>query len=40
MLFAGSNLDEAREVFAAAAYYRPGVRLTIHPAIQDCSNNV
>jgi hypothetical protein len=30
MLYAGSNLDKAREVFAAAIYYhRPRIRLTI-----------
>jgi hypothetical protein len=29
MLFAGSNLDKAREVFAAAIYHRPRIRLTI-----------
>jgi hypothetical protein len=27
--FAGSDLDEAREVFAAAIYRRPRIRLTI-----------
>jgi hypothetical protein len=29
MLYAGSNLDKAREVFAAAIYHRPRIRLTI-----------
>jgi hypothetical protein len=29
MLFAGSNLDRAREVFAAAIYHRPRIPLTI-----------
>ena len=29
MLFAGSNLDKAREVFASAIYHRPRIRLTI-----------
>ena len=29
MLHAGSNLDKAREVFAAAIYHRPRIRLTI-----------
>jgi hypothetical protein len=29
MLYAGSNLDKAREVFAAAIYRRPRIRLTI-----------
>jgi hypothetical protein len=29
MLFAGSNLDKAREVFAAAIKHRPRIRLTI-----------
>jgi hypothetical protein len=29
MLYAGSSLDKAREVFAAAIYYRPLIRLTI-----------
>jgi hypothetical protein len=29
LLFAGSNLDKAREVFAAAIYHRPRIRLTI-----------
>ena len=28
-LYAGSNLDKAREVFAAAIYHRPRIRLTI-----------
>jgi hypothetical protein len=27
--FAGSNLDKAREVFAAAVKHRPRIRLTI-----------
>ena len=29
MLFAGNNLDKAREVFAAAVKHRPRIRLTI-----------
>jgi hypothetical protein len=29
MLYAGSNLDKAREVFAAAIKHRPRIRLTI-----------
>ena len=29
MLFAGSSLDKAREVFAAAIKHRPRIRLTI-----------
>jgi hypothetical protein len=29
MLYAGSNPDKAREVFAAAVYRRPSIRLTI-----------
>jgi hypothetical protein len=29
MLFAGSSLDKAREVYAAAIYHRPRIRLTI-----------
>jgi hypothetical protein len=29
MLHAGSNLDKAREVFAAAIHHRPRIRLTI-----------
>ena len=29
MLYAGSNLDKAREVFAAAIYHRPRIRPTI-----------
>jgi hypothetical protein len=29
MLYAGSNLDKAREVFASAIYHRPRIRLTI-----------
>jgi hypothetical protein len=29
MLYAGSNLDTAREVFAAAVKHRPRIRLTI-----------
>ena len=29
MLFAGSSLEKAREVFAAAIYHRPRIRLTI-----------
>ena len=29
MLYAGSDLDKAREVFAAAIHHRPRIRLTI-----------
>ena len=29
MLYAGSNLDKAREVFAEAINHRPRIRLTI-----------
>ena len=29
MLYAGSNLDKAREIFTAAIYHRPRIRLTI-----------
>ena len=29
MLYAGSNLDKARKVFAAAVKHRPRIRLTI-----------
>jgi hypothetical protein len=29
MLYAGSNLDKARQVFASAIYHRPRIRLTI-----------
>jgi hypothetical protein len=29
MLYAGSNLDKAQEVYAAAIYHRPRIRLTI-----------
>ena len=29
MLYAGSSLDRAREVFTAAIYHRPRIRLTI-----------
>ena len=29
MLYGGSDLDRAREVFAAAIYHRPRIRLTI-----------
>jgi hypothetical protein len=29
MLYAGSNLNEAREIFAAAVKHRPRIRLTI-----------
>jgi len=29
MLYAGSNLDKAREVFTAAIKHRPRIRLTI-----------
>jgi hypothetical protein len=29
MLYAGSNLDKAREIFAEAIYHRPRIRLTI-----------
>jgi hypothetical protein len=34
MLFAGSNLDKAREVFAAAIKHRPRIRLTIRQRTQ------
>ena len=29
LLYAGSSLDKAREIFAAAIYHRPRIRLTI-----------
>jgi hypothetical protein len=29
MLYAGNNLDKAREVYAAAIYHRPRIRLII-----------
>jgi hypothetical protein len=29
MLYAGSNLDKTREIFAAAVKHRPRIRLTI-----------
>jgi hypothetical protein len=29
MVYAGSNLDKARKVFASAIYHRPRIRLTI-----------
>jgi hypothetical protein len=29
MLYAGSNLDKARDIFAAAVKHRPRIRLTI-----------
>jgi hypothetical protein len=29
MLYAGSNLDKARKIFAAAIKHRPRIRLTI-----------
>ena len=34
MLYAGSNLDTAREVFASAIYHRPRIRLTIRQRTQ------
>ena len=34
MLYAGSNLDRAREVFAEAIYHRPRIRLTIRQRTQ------
>ena len=34
MLYAGSSLDKAREVFAAAIYHRPRIRLTIRQRTQ------
>jgi hypothetical protein len=34
MLYAGSNLDKAREVFAAAIKHRPRIRLTIRQRMQ------
>jgi hypothetical protein len=34
MLFAGSNLDKAREIFAAAITHRPRIRLTIRQRTQ------
>jgi hypothetical protein len=33
MLYAGSSLDTAREIFAEAIYHRPRIRLTIESAI-------
>ena len=36
MLDAGSNLDKAREVFAAAIKHRPRIRLTIRQRIARC----
>jgi hypothetical protein len=29
MLYAGNNLDKARDIFAAAVNHRPKIRLTI-----------
>ena len=34
MLYAGSNLDKAREVFTEAIYHRPRIRLTIRQRTQ------
>jgi hypothetical protein len=34
MLYAGSNPDKAREVFAEAIYHRPRIRLTIRRRTQ------
>jgi hypothetical protein len=34
MLYAGSNLDKAREIFAAAVKHRPRIRLTIRQRTQ------
>jgi hypothetical protein len=34
MLYASSNLDKAREVFAEAIYHRPRIRLTIRQRTQ------
>jgi hypothetical protein len=34
MLYAGNSLDKAREVFAAAIYRRPRIRLTIRQQTQ------
>jgi hypothetical protein len=34
MLYAGSNLDKAREVFVAAIKHRPRIRLTIRQKTQ------
>jgi hypothetical protein len=34
MLYAGSNLDKAREVFAEAINHRPRIRLTIRQRSQ------
>jgi hypothetical protein len=34
LLYAGSSLDQAREVFAAAIYHRPRIRLTIRQRTQ------
>jgi hypothetical protein len=34
MLYAGRNLDKAREVFAEAIYHRPRIRVTIRQRTQ------
>jgi hypothetical protein len=34
MLYAGSSLDKARDVFAEAIYHRPRIRLTIRQRTQ------
>jgi hypothetical protein len=34
MLYAGSSLDKAREIFAEAIYHRPRIRLTIRQRTQ------
>jgi hypothetical protein len=34
MLYAGSNLDKAREIFAAVIKHRPRIRLTIRQRSQ------
>jgi hypothetical protein len=34
MLYAGNNLDKAREIFAAAITHRPRIRLTIRQRTQ------
>jgi hypothetical protein len=34
MLYAGSNLDKTREIFAAAIKHRPRIRLTIRQRTQ------
>jgi hypothetical protein len=34
MLYAGGSLDRAREIFAAAIYHRPRIRLTIRQRTQ------